>query len=426
MQILSKARPALFAAASALALATAAVPAFAQAPAAISQAATGGIIISQEEYAALAGQPGVKLVDVRPASQYAAGHIPGAIGLSAQSLGVSEINGIRNEFAPDEELARLFGEAGLSYDDTIILYDSGTLAGRAYVTFEYAGFPNLHVLDGGIAAWQGERTQEVASVSPTAFALDRRQEIRVDSAYVAAQLGAAGTAILDGRGADAYEDGHIPTAASLPSGTFIDQNSLLKPRNELLASLAAQGITPDQKIVSYCGSGGAAANVYLALRDLGFTDIVLYDGSWDDWSRNPEAGQEVSLPNYTFDIAAAPTAGGPSFLTDEEVKQLQADPNVVVLDVRSPSDYGAGRIPGSVNVYWNSTLDDARVLKSPDELRALYAAQGVTPDKHVIIFTRGGLQLTHTFTVLNLLGFENVDLFTGAFEGWDNASYRNL
>lgn len=56
----------------------------------------------------------------------------------------------------------------------------------------------------------------------------------------------------------------------------------------------------------------------------------------------------------------------------------------------------------------------------------LYAAQGVAPDKHVIIFTRGGLQLTHTLTVLNLLGFENVDLFTGAFEGWDNASYRNL
>jgi 3-mercaptopyruvate sulfurtransferase SseA len=426
MQILRHARPALFAAVGALALAATAAPVLAQAPAAINQTVSGGIIISQEGFAALAARPDVKLVDVRSATAYAEGHIPGALSLPWQALGLSEVGGVRNEFAPDEELARLFGEAGLSYDDTIVIYDSGTLAGRAYVTFEYAGFPNIHVLDGGISAWTGERTTEVPVVTATNFALDRKQELRVDRTYVAAQLGAEGTAILDGRGLDAYQDGHIPTATSLPSGTFIDQNALLKPREELLASLAAQGITPDQKIVSYCGSGVAAANTYLALRELGFTDIVLYDGSWDDWSRNPESGQEVALPNYTFDVASVPGGAGPSFLTDEEVKELQADPNVVVLDVRSPSDYGAGRIPGSVNVYWNSTLDDARVLKSVDELRALYAAQGVTPDKHVIIFTRGGLQLTHTFTVLNLLGFENVDLFTGAFEGWDNASYRNL
>jgi thiosulfate/3-mercaptopyruvate sulfurtransferase len=77
---------------------------------------------------------------------------------------------------------------------------------------------------------------------------------------------------------------------------------------------------------------------------------------------------------------------------------------VVIVDVRSPADFNAGRIPGSVNVYWNETLDGNRVLKGRDELVACYAAQGVTPDKRVVLFTRGGLQLAHSFTVLKLLG----------------------
>jgi thiosulfate/3-mercaptopyruvate sulfurtransferase len=66
------------------------------------------------------------------------------------------------------------------------------------------------------------------------------------------------------------------------------------------------------------------------------------------------------------------------------------------------------------------------VLKGRDELVACYASQGVTPDKRVVLFTRGGLQLAHSFTVLKLLGYPQVDAFTGKWEGWDNASYRSL
>ena len=97
---------------------------------------------------------------------------------------------------------------------------------------------------------------------------------------------------------------------------------------------------------------------------------------------------------------------------------------MVVVDVRSPSDYSAGQIPGSVNVFWDSTLDDNRVLKSTDELRKLYEEVGVTPDKKVVLFTRGGVQLTHSYTVLSLLGFKNVDFFTGKFEGWENGALK--
>ncbi|MFK4810614.1 sulfurtransferase [Devosia sp. ZW T5_3] len=380
------------------------------------------IITGQAEFEALIAE-GAKLIDVRSPTAYAEGHVTGAINLPWQALNVSESDGIRNEFAADAEFERLLGAAGLSYDDTILIYDTTALPGRAYVAFVYAGFENVHVLDGGIGAWQGGLTQDVPQVAATTFTLTRRNDIRVDKDYVAGKIGDAGSVIIDGRNLDAYEDGHIPGAQALPASSLLTKTATLQSQPVLQRLLDTAGVSPDREVVSYCGSGVAAANNYLALRNLGYENVVLYDASWDEWSRDPRAGQQVSLANYTFEGTPL-TGNGPAFLDADEVKALASDPNVVVVDVRSPSDYAAGHIPGSVNVFWDDTFDGDRVLKSPEELQALYAAAGVTPDKRVVLFTRGGLQLSHSFTVLNLLGFSDIDFFTGKFEGWQNGAFR--
>ena len=48
----------------------------------------------------------------------------------------------------------------------------------------------------------------------------------------------------------------------------------------------------------------------------------------------------------------------------------------------------------------------------------------MTPDKKVILFTRGGVQLTQSYTVLSLLGFKNIDFFSGKFDGWENGAMK--
>lgn len=369
---------------------------------------------------------GAKIVDVRSAAAYAKGHLPGAVNVPWQALNQSEVDGVRNEFADDATFEKVLSAAGLAYGDTVLIYDTNSLPGRAYVAFEYAGLgARTHVLDGGVAGWSGGLTTEPAKVKPTTFKLTQKNDIRVNKAYVAGKVGAEGAIIIDGRNEDAYADGHIPGATAVPSANLLTKEATLKPQALISTLLTSKGVTRDREVVSYCGSGVAAANNYLALRNLGYTKVVLYDGSWDEWSRDPKAGQEVSLANYGFD-AAGKTAGGPAFLDEAGVKAAAADPKSIVVDVRSPSDFAAGHIPGSVNVYWNATLGSDRVLKPADQLKALYAAAGVTPDKRVVLFTRGGFQLTHSFTVLNLLGYRNVDFFTGKFEGWDNGAAKRI
>ncbi|WEK03321.1 MAG: rhodanese-like domain-containing protein [Candidatus Devosia phytovorans] len=384
--------------------------------------AEASIITGQTQFEALVAE-GAKLIDVRSPAAYAEGHVAGAINLPWQALNVSESDGIRNEFASDAEFERLLGEAGLSYDDTILIYDTTALPGRAYVAFVYAGFENVHVLDGGIGAWQGDLSTDVPQVAATTFTLTQKNDIRVDKDYVASKVGDTSAIIIDGRNLEAYEDGHIPGAQALPASSLLTETATLQSQPVLQRLLDTAGVSQDREVVSYCGSGVAAANNYLALRNQGYENVVLYDASWDEWSRDPRAGQQVSLANYTFEGTPLP-GNGPAFLDEAAVKALAADPTAVVLDVRSPSDYAAGHIPGSVNVYWDDTFDGDRVLKSVDELQALYTAAGVTPDKRVVLFTRGGLQLSHSFTVLNLLGYGDIDFFTGKFEGWENGAFR--
>ncbi len=393
--------------------------------AAVAHAETALPIIVSADQADQLIAGGAKIVDVRGEAAYAKGHIPGAVNLPWQRLNVSEVDGIRNEFASDETFETEIRSAGLKTGDSILIYDTTALPGRAYVAFEYAGLgAKTHVLDGGVAAWKKELSTEAVTVAASDFKLVQKNDIRVDKAYVAGKVGASDAVIIDGRNEEAYADGHIPGAQAVPAASLLNKDATLQSEPVLTALLQSKGVDPDREVVSYCGSGVAAANNYLALKNLGYKNVVLYDASWDDWSRDPRAGQQVSLANYTFENTGKANDSAPEFLDEAAVKALASDPSVVVVDVRSPSDYAAGHIPGSVNVYWDKTLDKDRVLLPAEQLQKLYADAGVTPDKRVVLFTRGGLQLSHSYTVLNLLGFGKVDFFTGKFEGWENGAFK--
>jgi thiosulfate/3-mercaptopyruvate sulfurtransferase len=388
-------------------------------------AMAAGLIVSPQEFQTLSAQSGVKILDIRSKADFDKGHIAGAIHLPWQSLNVSERDGIRNEYSDDADIERVLSAAGLNYNDTLLIYGANSLAGRAYTVLEYAGFEKIHVLNGGLGQWAGKLVTASKQPVPSKFTLSRKKENRVERQDVAQRIGSEQSVIVDGRYLSASEDGAIPSAKLIPVTDFLDEKRVnVRSREAVLAELKAQGITPDKEVISYCGSGAFASSSYLFLKDLGFTNVKFYDKSWDEWSR-VGAPQEIKLENFSYsgNALTANASLGPKFLDQNAVKTLQQDKNVVVVDVRPYDDFVVGRIPGSVNVYWNDTLTANRELKSEAELRELFKAQGVTPDKHVIIFARGGLQLAQSYLTLKLLGFNKVDTFSGNWDGWVNPGY---
>lgn len=63
---------------------------------------------------------------------------------------------------------------------------------------------------------------------------------------------------------------------------------------DLEALYEKAGVTPDKDVITYCGRGQAAACVLLALKLLGHKKARLYDGSWAEWSADPNLPVEVS------------------------------------------------------------------------------------------------------------------------------------
>ena len=83
--------------------------------------------------------------------------------------------------------------------------------------------------------------------------------------------------ILDVREPDDYLEGHVAGAVNLPRG---------------LAEFGVWKLVgfPDKtdqgrKITVYCQSGGRAALTTRTLRDLGFTNVVAFDGKFEDWKK---------------------------------------------------------------------------------------------------------------------------------------------
>ena len=63
--------------------------------------------------------------------------------------------------------------------------------------------------------------------------------------------------------------------------------------NELADLYRSAGVSEDRRVITYCGRGYAAACGLLALKVLGHQDVRLYDGSWTEWSADPNLPIEI-------------------------------------------------------------------------------------------------------------------------------------
>jgi rhodanese-related sulfurtransferase len=95
-----------------------------------------------------------------------------------------------------------------------------------------------------------------------------------------------------------------------------------------------------------------------------------------------------------------------------EVQQIQPDafvskmkePSVVVLDVRTPEEFGSGHIPGAVNVDYNNGFERAMEQRDKTATYLVYCQVGGRSSK------ASQWMVQHSFT--------NVYNLTGGFEAW--------
>lgn len=209
------------------------------------------------------GDPNLAIIDVRASATYAQGWIPGAVHLDLFGISL-------NDTSPQPLAAfmwmvqHLFEQRGVSLAKTVVFYEgiSGMRAARGFWFLEYFGHTDVHVLDGGLQAWQAAGypvTTEAPVVREVPFHPRVHDALIINADDLHGLLGAADLALLDTRTDDEYlaksvraaRGGTIPGAVHLEWVHNLDAAGAFKPAEELQAMYTAAGITPDKTVVPF-------------------------------------------------------------------------------------------------------------------------------------------------------------------------------
>lgn len=236
---------------------------------------------------------GLRIVDLRSAAAYQAGHIPGAVQLEEGPLRNPED---RLTYLPKPEtLAEMLGRAGIGNETPIIAYDDqgGRTAARLWYVLNAYGDSRVRILNGGWPRWARESrplSREVPQVARARFTPRVTPELTCPSPEVLARK--PGVVVLDTRSEREYKASRIPGAVNVDWMQNLTPEGNWKSATELLQLYERRGITPDKEIISHCASGGRAAHTLFTLKLLGYPKVRIYYGSFSDYTSRPEAPLE--------------------------------------------------------------------------------------------------------------------------------------
>jgi thiosulfate/3-mercaptopyruvate sulfurtransferase len=251
------------------------------------------------------GAPGIKLVEVDVDTKaYEAGHIPGAVGFNWQTQLQDQV---RRDIISKEAFEKLLSEAGISPNDTVVLYgdNNNWFSAYGFWLFKIYGHKNVRLMNGGRVKWLNENdkplTTERPKIVPTQYRVTAPDfGLRAMLPEVLQAQSAKNCNLVDVRSNDeftgkviappgmtetAQRGGHIPGAKSIPWNTAVGPDGTFKSVEQLRAIYVDEkGVDPKKDCIAYCRIGERASHTWFVLKYLlGFSNVKSYDGSWTEY-----------------------------------------------------------------------------------------------------------------------------------------------
>ena len=253
-----------------------------------------------------------------------------------------------------------------------------------------------------------------------------KSDMLVSGAWLADHLKDANLVILHVAPArTGYDANHIPGARYVPFGEIaVAKDGVaneLPPMADLKAVFERAGVSDNSRVILVTeGSVLSATRAYFTLDYLGHDQTALLDGGMELWLKEnrPVTKDAPTVTAGKFTPKPRPEL----IVSTPDVQKQTAAPSakLTLLDVRSANEYAdRGHIPTSLNANWTeSQLTGTSALKSEADLRQLYAAAGISPDKTVVTYCNSGMQASQSYFTLKYLGYD-VKLYDGSLGEWN-------
>ncbi|WP_410766108.1 sulfurtransferase [Haloferax sp. DFSO60] len=236
---------------------------------------------------------------------------------------------------------------------------------------------------------------------------------------------------------EAYDESHAPGAIGFNwESQLQDQTTRdVLTKEDFADLLGSHGISEDSTVVLYGdNSNWFAAYTYWQFKYYGHEDVRLMNGGRDYWVDNdyPSTTEAPSFPAQDYS-AKGPFEDIRAYRDDVE---KAVDKGLPLVDVRSPEEFSGeilappglqetaqrgGHVPGASNISWAATVNDDGTFKTADELRDLYATEGIEGDESTIAYCRIGERSSIAWFALHeLLGYDNVTNYDGSWTEWGN------
>ena len=250
-------------------------------------------------------KPNIKLAEIDVDTKaYDAGHIPGAVGFNWQTQLQDQV---RRDIISKEAFEKLVGGAGISPNDTVVLYgdNNNWFAAYGFWLFKIAGHKDVRLMNGGRVKWLNEKDKPLTTEPPapkpvTYKAAQWDLSLRAMLPQVFEVVKSRDQNLVDVRSPDeftgkviappgmsetAQRGGHIPGAKSVPWSLAVGPDGTFKSADELRSIYIDQkGVDPKKETIAYCRIGERSSHTWFVLKYLlGLPNVRNYDGSWTEY-----------------------------------------------------------------------------------------------------------------------------------------------
>jgi thiosulfate/3-mercaptopyruvate sulfurtransferase len=217
------------------------------------------------------------IIDVSNGDSYAKSHIKNAIHIPTKDF----LNGEGN-LKTNEELAKVLGDAGVSRDDSIVLYGNKESTGEAefaYLVLSYLGQKDVKLLDGGVADWKAAGLPEETSENKKVV---KEYKPIIKSALVAdyEYVNSGQAQIVDARPFVEFGKGRIPGSVALDPSNII-KGDRIKKVDDL--NMVFSRLSKDKQVVVYSSDYSRSSLAWFALQLMGYNTSIY---TWEDWKEH--------------------------------------------------------------------------------------------------------------------------------------------